>query len=865
MPTIADEPTQRTEPRDRRHLEKPNRRDHRARVRRATPLALLGAVGLSILAASPVAAQEAGLRPPRILPPARSLAGTDDSDALGLNPAQIAFAPSWELRYTHVEVPTSAQALSPGRGDAVGFALPLFFGFATGLRFESIRPPDRVPVTNLQTWAWSFAYKASDALALSLDFRHFRPLVDGLENATTLGLSTALRPSPYYGIAIAARDLSGARGQVVAPGIGIDRSFDFGLALRPLGTRALEVGLETSVFPSAPKGDVWAPRATLGVDVPAIGRAMAAFQVVDPIPTRGISDTWTVTAGLEVGIGNARLGGGVVAGRGLASEGPGWYASAAIAGFKQPGIPEGGRAVRIRIEDTPGARAHVRLLRKLARLGRDPTVRAVALVLKTDPASSTAHAEELADALGALRARGIKVLCHWEDAGGKALVACSPADKILVHPAGGLRFAGLRSQTMYYGEALQKLGIEPQFLRIREHKSAPEAFVRSGPTPASAEHQKAFLAKVNEIYVGRIAAGRRLPRETVIANIAKGPFVADEALAAGFVDAKAFDDELGRHVNQVVGRPIHLEDDEAPTNAPQAFGRTPRIAVIYLDGDIVDGRSQKIPLLGTRLAGSYTIAEALEQARKDPSIRGVVLRIESPGGSSLASDVMWREAELLSKVKPVVVSMGSVAASGGYYAAAFGAPIFANASTITGSIGIFYGKADVSPLLSKLGVHVTTQKTAPKADAESLYRAFTPEELIELARKVEQFYSVFLDRVARGRKMTIDQVDAVGRGRVWLGIEAKERALVDVVGGFDAALAKIRAEAELPDDAPVVELPSDKGGLLDLVLDAFGVDAGPPPVAALPKALAPFANALAPFVVYEPDVPLALWEGLDPP
>ncbi|MBI2389347.1 MAG: signal peptide peptidase SppA [Deltaproteobacteria bacterium] len=310
---------------------------------------------------------------------------------------------------------------------------------------------------------------------------------------------------------------------------------------------------------------------------------------------------------------------------------------------------------------------------------------------------------------------------------------------------------------------------------------------------------------------------------------------------------------------------MRVEDDDPDPKAPESFGRQPRIAVVYLDGDIVDGRSQKIPLLGTRLAGSYTLRDTLEQVKNDDSVKGVVFRIESPGGSSLASDVIWREAELLSKVKPVVVSMGSVAASGGYYSAAFGAPIYANASTVTGSIGIFYGKADVSPLLGKLGIKVVTKKTAPHADAESLYRPFTDEERVELGKKIAQFYAVFLDRVARGRGWTIEKVDSVGRGKVWTGTKAKEVGLVDFVGGFDEALAAVRLKAGLPPDSAISELPSEKGGLLDLVLDMFGVAENVPSVAALPKALAPYADALAPFMVYGPDQPLALYEGFGLP
>lgn len=824
-------------------------------------------IAFAVLALTGTAyAQDASHRPPKITPPGRSLAGTDDSDALALNPSQIAFMPSWELRYTRVQVPSASSTMSPAHGDAVGLAFPLFFGFSTGFRFESIRPRERAPFNAMQTWAWSLAFKVSDALSYSFDIRHWRPSNDELSNATTFGISSSMRLSRRLGFAFVARDLTGARGDVLALGHGVSRAFDFGFAIRPFATRAFELGLEATVWPGAPKGDVWSDRVTLGIDIPRIGRLAGSFQINDPIGTGAAKNSWTATAGLEVGLHKARLGGGAIFGQGLDADGrPGWYATASVAGFTQPGVTETDRGVTIKIEDTPGSKGHVRLLRKLARLGRDKTVKGIAIVLKADIASSTAHAEEIADAFDALRAKGIKIICHMEDGGGKALLACSAADKIYVHPAGGLRFAGLRSQTMYFGEALHKIGIEPDFIRIKEHKSAPEAFVRDGPTPIASKDQDEFLAAIEGVYLDRISKGRHLPRDVIKANIAKGPFVADEAVQAGFIDGKVFDDEINKYLRREIGKVVRIEEDEPPDVAADSFGRLPRIAVVYLDGDIVDGRSQRVPLLGTKLAGSYTLRETLEKVKNDDAVKGVLFRIESPGGSSLASDVIWREAELLSKVKPVVVSMGSVAASGGYYSAAFGAPIFASASTVTGSIGIFYGKADVSPLLGKLGINVVTKKTAPHADAESLYRAFTDEERIELGKKVAQFYSVFLDRVARGRGWTVEKVDSVGRGKVWPGARAKEIGLIDHVGGFDAALESLRLKCGLPPDVLITELPKDSATLVDMVLDAFGVVDTTPGVAALPKALAAYADALAPFAVYAPDQPLAFYEGFVAP
>jgi protease-4 len=255
------------------------------------------------------------------------------------------------------------------------------------------------------------------------------------------------------------------------------------------------------------------------------------------------------------------------------------------------------------------------------------------------------------------------------------------------------------------------------------------------------------------------------------------------------------------------------------------------------------------------MVGSYTIADTLKQVREDPRVASVVLRIESGGGSAMAADVIWRQVQLTARVKPVVVSMGSAAASGGYYIATPATRVFANPLTITGSIGIFYGKADVAELLRKIGVTVEVYKTAPRADAEAIYRPFTDEERAELSRKVAQFYDMFLSRVAEGRHLSKGEVDAVGQGRVWTGEQAHKRKLVDEVGGLRQALAEARRLAELPDEAPIVELPPREGSLLGKILGIDGVSAKQ--ALLLPPALMEMARALAPYALHPPDRPMA--------
>jgi protease-4 len=241
-------------------------------------------------------------------------------------------------------------------------------------------------------------------------------------------------------------------------------------------------------------------------------------------------------------------------------------------------------------------------------------------------------------------------------------------------------------------------------------------------------------------------------------------------------------------------------------------------------------------------------------------VRAVVLRVATGGGSSLAADVILREAILTARVKPLIVSMGSSAASGGYYASVAGRRIYANRGTITGSIGIFYGKVDVSGLLHKLGVNIEAFRTAPRADAESFFRPFTDDERRELGVKVKQFYDLFIARVAEGRKMKPEDVDAVARGRVWTGAQAKERQLVDRLGGLREALAEARELGNLPGDAPILELPEEDESLLGVLLSLAGAPAagaGVPAGAFIPPALLDMARALSPFMIFDSNKPLA--------
>jgi protease-4 len=814
--------------------------------------------------------------------PGRSIASDETSEAIVLNPANLAWLPAPELRWSFVFCPD--EAITTGCGNAWGLATPLIFGLSTGLRVDWMRPPwgaaesDGVgfPYRGFDyvwlTWALAAKVGENAALGLSLDHSYSQnPYLSGL-NGITAALSW--RPYPILGLSAVARDFNRPSSTIIPalahPGVEdalpvLDGRFAVGAAFRPTGRRDVELGVEVHYWEASQGHDQWTDRATLGFDVPSVGRVYGGIDVAH-LPNDGRRAV-IGSAGIELHFLGLSGGGGVLFGNGLGStDTVAEYGSVAVAGYTQPGIPRPVRAVWIRIEHTPSTRGHVALLRELWSLAHSRDVAAVTLIVRDDPASSYAHAEELADAIRFLRAYGKKVLCSLEDAGAKALYTCASADRIVLTPAGGIRYAGLKSQYIYLKGLLDKIGVRGAFVRIGPHKTAPEQFTNEHAGPVANEDHIDLLRQQEAVFVRNLSLYRHMTEERVREVTPHGPFFASEAREAGFVDAFAFDDELERATQELAGRRLPYAQYEPETKAERVFGPRGKLAILYLDGDIVDGRSQHIPLIDMRLVGSYSMADTIRQLREDSTVRAVVLRIESPGGSSLASDVMWRELSLLAQHKPLIVSMGAVAASGGYYVASASRDIFALPLTITGSIGVFYGKADVSGLLAKIGVTVDTYKTTPRADAESFFRGFTPDEEHELSHKVQQFYDVFLDRVSQGRGMPRDAVDAVGRGRVWTGQQALERHLVDHLGGLRQAIDAARAAAYLPADVPIVEMPAENETLVEKAFAALtGGSAGRDEAVmqSLPPAIRAVARAVAPLVVYRSDEPLARMEWVD--
>lgn len=802
-------------------------------------------------------------RAERILSPGRSAASEDSTEAIVLNPANIANLPGGELRWTGVRCPDTRRVAC---GHAVNLGTPLFWGLSTAFRVDYVMPPGGpqgagFPYNGIDyTWlTWGLGYKVSPTLQLGGSIQgsySSNPYTDGM-----FGISAGASWRPYsrFGFSLVAHDFNGPRMQPLPPlnNPVLDRTYVAAMAFRPTGTRAVDLGLEVRYFDGA---DQWRPRGVLGIEIPGVGRIRGDIEAanIGNDVSRGI----LATAGAEIYFNRFSAGGGALFGSALGDDqSVGQYATASISTYLHPGVPRSERAVYIRMESTPGSRSHVKLLRRLWKLAEDKEIKAVTMVIRSEAATSYAHAEELADAFRYLKAHGKKVICSFEDAGAKSLYACASANKIVVNPAGGIRYAGLKTSHIYLGGLLEKIGVKAEFVRIGAHKAAPEQFMNKQSSDVARADQEDLLLNYEAVFARNMALYRNIPEDKFREISAKGPFVASEARDAKLVDGYAFDDELERVTQDVVGRKISYQKFSTETKAPERFGPSDKIGLLYIDGDIIDGRSRNVPILDMKLVGSYTIAEEVKRLREDGRIKAVVVRIESPGGSSMASDVMWRELKKLGEKKPLVVSMGSVAASGGYYVAAPAKLIFALPLTVTGSIGIFYGKADISGLLEKVGVNVEVRKTTGRADAESIFRGFTDDERTELRRKVGQFYDVFLDRVAQGRHMTKEEVDAVGQGRVWAGQQALDKKLVDRMGGLRHALDAARDLAHLPKDAPIEEHPAIKPSLLEYALELAGFSSSAGiKIDELPVSVREVLRGVAPLAIYGEGQALARME-----
>lgn len=410
-----------------------------------------------------------------------------------------------------------------------------------------------------------------------------------------------------------------------------------------------------------------------------------------------------------------------------------------------------------------------------------------------------AQANELREALAGLRARGKRVVVHANGLSTVDLHLASVAERVVLSPEGVLLAGGVKADLMFVRRALDRIGVEVESVGVGDYKSAPEQFTADASSAASRQQIEELLDDVWSTWVGTVAEARGMTETRLSMLVERGLFDAEQALGTGLVDEVA---DLGRLV-EVLGDPPRLEvlDYLAATGGPATLDGAPRIALVHVRGTIVPGRSQGGGL-GGAMAGSETIVERLRRAREDDTIDAVVLRIDSPGGSALASDLVLREIQRVRAVKPVVASMGATAASGGYYVAMNTDRIVADPLTVTGSIGVFVLRPNLAGTYDKLDVSVETYARGSNAGLFDTTRPWTPGQRAAVQELLERFYDRFVGAVAAGRGLTREEAEMAAGGRVWSGRRALEVGLVDELGSRADA---IRAAAELIGADPTIE------------------------------------------------------------
>ncbi len=434
-------------------------------------------------------------------------------------------------------------------------------------------------------------------------------------------------------------------------------------------------------------------------------------------------------------------------------------------------------------------------------------------------------AEELRGAIKEFRASGKPIYAFSELGTNKEYYIASSAEKVFMPPTGDIYITGFSANVMFYRGALDKLGIEPDVIQIGKYKNAPDAYTRKDMSEGQREVLNSLLDELFGRLVKGIAEDRKLSEEKVKEIIDNAPYNAVEASERGLIDGAKYRDEVYDELHKRLG---YAKDDKLRVIGSDEYRKVPaeslglndgeRIAVIYASGAIGTGKSTNSPF-GAQTVGSDTLVQAINTAAEDDGIKAIVLRVDSPGGSALASDLMWHAIEKAKEKKPFVVSMSDVAASGGYYIACNANKIVAEPSTITGSIGVFLGKPVLKGFYDWIGVSNEYVLRGKNAGIFRETEKWTEDERAKFQQQANSiYYDNFVPKVAKGRNMDREKVDSIGQGRVWTGRQAKENGLIDEIGGLEKAIDVAKSLAKLPADKQVkrVVLPRPQS-----ILDRF--------------------------------------------
>jgi len=489
-----------------------------------------------------------------------------------------------------------------------------------------------------------------------------------------------------------------------------------------------------------------------------------------------------------------------------------------------PVVERGGTGLRslLSIRETP-----LNVLRNAIDQGaKDPRI--VGLEIKViDPEMELAQAQEIIALIKSFKSHGKWTTAYLETAGESGLgnlpyVVASAADEVSLMPRGDLNLMGVELRELFIRGTLDWLGITPNFASAGQYKSAANTFTNKDFTPAQKEEDEALAGNLFDQIVAAIGADRKLGPDAIKSLIDRAPLNADESLKAHLVDRLEYEDEFSERAKHHGGTLHKVVEyaNYARSSVFSSFAGGNQIAVIYGEGEIQRDSEGFDPFSNpeTTAMTADDMANAFRSAREDEDVRAVILRVDSPGGSMLASELIGREVERTAKKKPVVVSMSGYGASGGYLISIPAAKIVAEPGTITGSIGVLGGKFNVSPAMQKIYANTGAASRGANVGMFDMWSDFTPAQSKQFQDEIMRDYQYFLKLVAAGRHISVEQADAVAQGRVWTGAQALNLKLVDSLGGLDEAMAAAKGLARLAPDEPVgiIELPEQPGLLQTL-------------------------------------------------
>jgi protease-4 len=454
------------------------------------------------------------------------------------------------------------------------------------------------------------------------------------------------------------------------------------------------------------------------------------------------------------------------------------------------------------------------LLRKLQRFEEDPSVSGVLLVVGTVPVG-LARTEELRQAVRRVADRKPVVAFMAAMGGTKSFWLASGATEVYAAPGSVIVAKGFASTSFFLRGGLAKLGVAFDAVAVGRYKNAPDTLTRSEASEAQREATASLLDAQFALLARAISEARHLPEGRVRELLDVGVFTCEEARQASLLDGALWPDEVEKRARELAGGAVlSRRVDESARRAADRWGPAPYVALIPVEGTIAPGASRQEPFTGSSIAGSDTVARLIRDATADPLARAIVLRVDSPGGDAFAADLLWRAVKEARRAgKPVVASMADAAASGGYLASVGADAIVAEPATLTGSIGVFALKPDVSGLLDKLGIGLWSDQRGQNARIDSIFKAWSPPERKLVERQLRVFYDEFVAKVAEGRRLSQDEVERVAQGRVWTGAQALSLKLVDRLGGlFDAVeLAKELAGLDARDEIEVRRMETGTG------------------------------------------------------